>query len=124
MEINYIFGGFMENNFKILEPRSYSFYSNDFNMDTVENLIGYMCSRGNFKEVCKAFREVCYDQVAYWGDDSHSPIYDNLDKYSELDIENINFLQKKISTVVDLYTQMLVQGNHFDRSYLESCLGR
>jgi len=108
----------------VLDKREGSFYEDSLNMDTVENILKYSCQVANFKEVSKMYREVSYDQIAYWSEDSHSPIYDHPEKYSDLDIENLTFLQKKISTAIDLYTQMLVQGNHFDRKYLEDQLGR
>lgn len=119
-------GDFMEDFdlIDVLDKREGSFYEDSLNMDTVENILKYSCQVANFKEVSKMYREVSYDQIAYWSEDSHSPIYDHPEKYSELDIENLTFLQKKISTAIDLYTQMLVQGNHFDRKYLEDQLGR
>lgn len=110
--------------FEMLDKRDCPFYDNSLNMDTVENILKYSCSVANFKEVSKMYREVVYDQIAYWSEDSHSSIYDHPEKYSESDIENLTFLQRKISTAIDLYTQILVQGNHFDRNYLEDNLGR
>ncbi|MBO7615017.1 MAG: hypothetical protein J6T15_04915 [Bacilli bacterium] len=108
---------------KIRERRDYQFYDDELNEEVWTNIMMYSCTRGSFKEVCKAFREVCYDQVSYYGEDNCSPIYKDEEKYPREVIDQLTYLQRKISTAVDLYEQGLVNGRKFDWDYLVSRLG-
>lgn len=109
---------------KILEPRDYDFISNNIDTERWTNIMTYACTRGSFKEVCKAFREICYDQVSYYDKDNHSNIYDNEEKYSREVISCATYLQRKISTAVDLYEQCITGGRAFDWGYLDEKLGK
>lgn len=101
-----------------MENRSYSFISKEFHSDRVEEVLRYTCSHLNFKEICKMFRDICYDQVAYYDNDLCSGIYKD-EKRSKLSVEQANRLQQKVSCFVDLYEQSIVDGREFDEGYLK-----
>ena len=109
---------------KILPPRDYKFLSDNISTEVWANIMTYACTRGSFKEVCKAFREICYDQVSYYAEDNHSSIYDDEEKYPQDIIEQATYLQQKLSTIVDLYEQCITDGRKFDWEYLYERLGR
>lgn len=105
-----------------MENRNYSFIDKEIHMDRVNEVLRYTCSKLNFNEVCKMFREICYDQVAYYSNDLCSHIYkDDRDK---LNVEQCNRLQRKVSTAVDLFSQSLLDKRVFEESYLEERLGK
>lgn len=108
----------------IMDVRDYSFNSEHFEHKVWANIMTYACTRGSFKEVCKAFREICYDQVSYADEDNHGVIYDDEKKYPQEVREQATYLQRKISTAVDLYEQCITDGRSFEWSYLEDRLGR
>lgn len=108
----------------IFEPRDYPFIDKHIESKVWGNIMTYACTRGSFKEVCKAFREICYDQVSYADKDNHGVIYDNEEKYPQDVREQAAYLQRKISTAVDLYEQCITDGRSFEWSYLEDKLGR
>ena len=105
-----------------MEKRDYDFYGNDFHLDRVNEAIKALIANLNFKEVCKVFREICYDQICYYSEDSKGIIY--TDKYTQKHIEQANYLQNKISTSVDLYEQLIDSKNTFNEDYLEERLGK
>lgn len=116
-----------ENNYdqdKILDTRDYEFYSKDFNEERWTNIMTYACTRGNFKEICKAFREICYDQIGYYDSELHGKIYDDEEKYPREVIDQATYLQRKISTAVDLYEQCITDGRAFEWEYLYEKLGK
>lgn len=100
-----------------MENRNYQFLSKEFHSDRVEEVLRYTCSKLSFKEVCKMFRDICYDQVAYYSNDLCSPIYKD-EKRSKLNIEQSNRLQQKVSAIVDLFEQSITDGREFDEGYL------
>ena len=108
----------------IFEPRDYPFIDKHIESKVWGNIMTYACTRGSFKEVCKAFREICYDQISYYSEDNHGVIYDNEEKYPQDVREQAAYLQRKISTAVDLYEQCITDGRTFDWSYLEERLGK
>ena len=105
-----------------MDKRDYPFISEHFDMDRVEPVLEDCISKLNFKEVCKLYREVAYDMVSYRGDGSPS-IYDN-EKYSQEAVEQAVYLQRKISTAIDLYEQCITNGRSFNWDYLYDRLGR
>ena len=107
-----------------MNKRDYSFTSSDFNSDKVEEAIRYLAENLNFKEICKVFREISYDQICYYSEDSCGLIYKDKNKYTDKHIEQATYLQRKISTSVDLYEQLITSGNIFEESYLEERLGK
>ena len=113
-----------EKDVEILEPRDYGFYTDNFDSEVVRNIILYSITRGNFKEVCKAFRDITYDQVSYYDEDNCSKIYRDKEKYSDTVIEQANYLQRKLSTVVDIYEQCITSGREFNWDYLYERLGK
>lgn len=107
-----------------LNKRNYDFLSDHFDTTRWSNIMEYACTRGNFKEVCKAFREICYDQIGYFGEDLKAKIYEDKEKYPQEVLEQAAYLQRKLSTVVDLYEQCITDGRLFDWGYLNERLGK
>lgn len=106
-----------------MKNRDYDYLGKDLNMDRVNEVLMYVISKLNFKEICKMFREICYDQVAYYSKDMCSKIYKD-EKRDRLNVEQCNRLQRKVSTAVDLYEQAIVDERTFDENYLEERLGK
>lgn len=104
-----------------LKPRDYSFYRKEMDIDRVFKQLKEVISNLGFEEVCKMFREICYDQIAYWNDRNKGVVYNG--EYSSKNIEQATYLQGKISTAVDLYTQVLIHKREFDEDYLRERLG-
>lgn len=102
--------------------RNYSFYKPGLDMDRVQKVLKETISMLSFDEVCKMFREICYDQICYYGEDNKGHIYNN-NEYTQKHIEQATYLQRKISTAVDLYAQVIVDKHTFDEKYLEERLG-
>lgn len=101
-----------------MENRNYQYLSKQLDMNRVEEVLRYTCSKLCFREVCKMFREICYDQVAYYSNDLCAPLYKD-GKRSQLSIEQANRMQQKISMLVDLFDQSIVDGREFDEDYLK-----
>lgn len=102
--------------------RDYSFYKPGINMDRVEKVIKEVISMLSFEEVCKMFREICYDQICYYSDDSKGHIYNN-NEYTQKNVEDATYLQRKVSTAVDLYEQVITDKREFNEDYLRERLG-
>ncbi len=102
--------------------RNKSFYSKDIDMKIVSPMLKELIKTLNFEEVCKLFKEICFDQVAYWDDEAKGIIYKD-DSYSKLNREQACQLQRKVSTAVDLFSQSIVNKNTFDENYLRERLG-
>ena len=105
-----------------MENRNYAFNSKEIHMDRVEEVLRYTSSKLNFSEICKMFREICYDQVCYWNSDLCGIIYK--DGRDNLATEQACRLQRKVSTAVDLFSQSIVDKRVFDEGYLEERLGK
>lgn len=105
-----------------LTQRDYSFFDKEVRMDRVEKQLREVASNLSFEEICKMFREICYDQVAYYSEDKKGHIY-NDNEYTQTHIEQATYLQRKVSTAVDLYCQTLVNKNTFNEDYLRERLG-
>lgn len=101
-----------------MKNRNYQFLCKEYHGDRMEEVLRYTCSKLSFKEICKMFREICYDQVAYYSNDLCSPIYKD-DKRSKLCVEQSNRLQQKVSCMVDLFEQSITDGREFNEGYLE-----
>lgn len=106
---------------QVLSKRNYPFLRKKIDMDRVTIQLLDTISNLSFEEICKMFREICYDQVAYYSDEHKGLIY-QVDR-SPLNKEQACRLQRKVSTAVDLYSQSVVDGREFEESYLESRLG-
>lgn len=102
--------------------RKYPFYDSKINMDRVNPTLIDVISNLSFTEICKMFREICYDQVCYYSDDNKGIIY-KTDR-SALNREQACGLQRKVSTAVDLFEQSVVDKREFEEKYLEERLGR
>lgn len=101
-----------------MENRNYPFIDKNLNMERVNEVMKYVCKHLNFKEICKMFREICYDQVAYYGKDSCSQIYKDTNR-GQKNIEQANRLQQKVSCFVDLYEQSITDSREFNEEYLQ-----
>ena len=104
-----------------LEPRDYNFYRKEMNTDRVFKQLKEVISNLSFEEVCKMFREICYDQIAYYSGENKGIIYKG--NYSQRNIEQATYLQRKVSTAIDLYSQVIVCKREFDENYLKDRLG-
>lgn len=103
------------------EYRDYDFLSSDLDMEKVEENIHYLNERMNLKEILKVVREISYDMVCYYDEDSKGLIY-HRDR-SKLNREQACNLQRKLATACDLFLQSM-QGMEFDYDYLKERLGR
>lgn len=106
-----------------MENRKYNFNGKDFNSRRVEEVLRYNISKLNFKEICKMFRDICYDRVAYYSKDLCADIYKDPNN-DPLYIEQCCRLQRKVSTAVDIFEQAITDGRMFDENYLEERLGK
>lgn len=88
----------------------------ELDMNKVIEAKEYLEERLNFSEICKLFREICYDKVAYWSESNKGVVYDGT--YEPLNIEQANRLQQAISRDVDLFEQSVVRKRTFDEGYL------
>ena len=102
-----------------METRNYQFISKNFDMERVNEVLKYVCSHLDFKEICKMFREICYDQVAYYNNDDCSQIYKD-EKRTKVNIEQANRLQQKVSCFVDLFEQSITDYREFNEDFLKS----
>lgn len=102
--------------------RDYSFYKPGLDMDRVQKVLKEVISELSFDEVCKMFREICYDQVCYYDNELKGHIYNN-SEYTQKHIEDATFLQRKVSTAVDLYAQVITDKHTFNEDYLRERLG-
>lgn len=101
-----------------MEKRNYTYLSKNFDAKRVEEVLMYVSSRLNFKEICKMFRDICYDQVAYYNNDDCSQIYKDENR-SKLNVEQSNRLQQKVSCFVDLFEQSITDKREFNEDYLK-----
>lgn len=117
--------GYLTNNKSVsygITPRDYSFYDKDIRIERVNKQLKEVISNLSFEEICKMFREICYDQVCYYSEDAKGHIY-NDNEYTKTHIEQATYLQRKVSTAVDLYCQSIVNKNTFNEDYLRERLG-
>jgi hypothetical protein len=93
-----------------------SFYApNEFNLDREQEGIMTIISHCNLAETLKAFRDITYDQVSYFGDDAKGVIYNG--KYSDEQIDQATKLQRTISGAADMLGQIILNGMTFDEGY-------
>ena len=104
-----------------INDREYSFLKKEIDMSRIEKVLLYVISKLSFAEICKLFREICYDQVCYYSEDSKGIIYKQ--DRSALNKEQACRLQRKVSTAVDLFSQSVIDGREFDEDYLSERLG-
>lgn len=102
--------------------RNKSFYSKELDIEVVEPMLMEVIKTLSFEEICKLFREVCYDQVCYYSEDNKGIIYKD-ESYSKLNREQACRLQRKVSTAVDLFAQSIIDKREFDEDYLTERLG-
>lgn len=101
--------------------RDYSFYKKEIDIDRVNTVLLEVISQLSFTEICKMFREICYDQVCYYSEEHKGIIYE--EDRSQLNKEQACRLQRKVSTAVDLFEQSVVRRNEFNEDYLTERLG-
>ena len=110
----------MEN--KKVEPREYPFLDKSIRMERVNNVLLDVISKLSFTEICKMFREICYDQVCYYSEEHKGIIYK--EDREPLNKEQACRLQRKVSTAVDIFEQSVVNKRIFEEGYLDERLGK
>lgn len=110
-----------ENQYNISD-RDYPFLDTKMDWKRVEPVLMYVISKLSFIEICRMFREICYDQVAYYSDEHKGLIYKQ--DRTPLNKEQACRLQRKVSTAIDLFSQSVVDGREFNEDYLSERLGR
>ena len=98
-----------------------NFYSNELNMERMEEVLQYVISSLTLKEVLKMIREISYDMVCYYGEDLCSKIYKDKE-YSKLNQEQACRLQRLLSSACDLFGQSIIDKREFDEGYLHHWL--
>lgn len=93
------------------------FYAKEINMDRVEANLKSVCSNCTLMELLKIVREVSYDQVAYYGEDSKGHVFNS--KFSERGVEQSTCLQRKLSEACDYFGQSIVDRREFEQDYFE-----
>lgn len=97
--------------------RNEKFYSKEMNIDKVFALIDTLYENYTFEELMKVLRELAYSEVAYYSASNKAPLYS--DDRDQLNIEQANRLQQRISAITDLFTQSIVDKRTFDEDYLK-----
>ena len=106
---------------KAITKRRYPFLQKGIDMERVNLQLLDVISNLSFDEICKMFREICYDQVCYYSEEHKGLMY--REDRTSLNREQACRLQRKVSTAVDLYAQSVIDGREFEESYLEERLG-
>lgn len=101
-----------------MENKRKDFYSSEeFNLKRAnENLIT-LIENCTFEEIMWIVRNITYDQISYYAPDSKGRIFNG--KYSELQIEQATRFQRNISTFIDLFGQVLIDGRVFEEEYIK-----
>ena len=100
-----------------IKPRE-DFYAPGLNMDRVYHYQEVLAKNCTFEEICKIFREICWDQVSYFDENNCSIIYRS-DEYSKLTREQANRFQQQVQTICDLFAQCISDKREFNEDYLK-----
>ena len=103
------------------EPRK-DFYAQGLNMDRVMEMVGVISGHLTLEEILRLVREIAYDMVSWYSDDSKGIIYRK--EYSQYHIEQATVLQTEISTICDLFAQSVVDGREFGMKNFEKYIAR
>lgn len=88
------------------------------NIEKIDEAWKYLDDNLSFMEQCKLFREICYDKISYWSEEHKGIIYNG--EYSQKNIEQATSIQQQISTMIDLYSQIINGKREFEERYLKS----
>lgn len=105
-----------------VKQRDYPFMDKSIRMDRVNKVLLDVIQKLSFTEICKMFREICYDQVCYYSEEHKGIIYK--EDREPLNKEQACRLQRKVSTAVDIFEQSVVDKRIFEESYLDERLGK
>lgn len=94
-----------------IEPRK-DFYSKEIDMKRMESVLNYVISTLNLAEILKMIREISYDMVSYYDDETCSKIYKD-DSYSEQNRWEANQIQSLLRTACDLFGQSILDKREF-----------
>lgn len=94
-----------------------NFYSNELNMERMEEVLQYVISSLTLKEVLKMIREISYDMVCYYNDEHKGIIYQDPSYDKEQQWQACQ-LQRLLSGACDLFGQSIINKNKFNESYL------
>jgi hypothetical protein len=94
-----------------------NFYKDEFSLERAESSLNDLISKCTLDEILWIVRNVTYDQIAYYSDESKGIVYDG--SYTEENIEQATMLQKAISTYCDLFGQS-INKRVFDQGYLNT----
>lgn len=94
------------------------FWGSEFDLDRADKMLEYLIGKCSLKEILWIARNVVYDQVAYYNQNSKGIVYNG--EYSDLNVEQANRLQQQISTLLDLFSQSVNSKREFDEDYLKS----
>ena len=93
------------------------YYSTEFNSERANAVLTWLISKCSFKEISWIYRNLVYDQVAYYDQNHKAKLYDGT--YTDLNVEQANRFQQQISTVADLFEQSILNKREFDEDYLK-----
>lgn len=88
-----------------------------FDTDKMYTELNRLLDTYSFSELMWLFRNITYDQIKYFSEDSKGVVYDG--SYSREVIEQATDFQRKISTYADLMNQSISNHREFDRDYLK-----
>lgn len=93
------------------------FYSDEIDIDRAEKFLKKLVSNCTLSEVLWIVRNITYDQVSYYDKDLKGVIYNG--NYNDNQIEQATSFQRKLSTMCDLFRQVVVDKREFDNNYLD-----
>lgn len=97
------------------------FYANELNMERMNEVLNFVISNLTLKEILKMIREISYDMVCYYDEDTKGIIYN--DEYNDNQRWQASQLQRLLSSACDLFEQSVVGHREFDDDYLSKWLG-
>lgn len=101
--------------------RRKDFYANELNMERMNEVLNFVISNLTLKEILKMIREISYDMVCYYDEDTKGIIYNG--EYNNNHRWQAFQLQRLLSTACDLFEQSVVGHREFDNDYLSKWLG-
>ena len=103
-----------------MEKRT-KFVSKELDMERVEEQLQHLVSHCSLNECLKIIREIANDMVCYYSENNKGIIYDGT--YTQEQIEQATFLQRKLRDVCDLFAQVVIDKREFNDEYLRKRLG-
>lgn len=98
-----------------------NFYSNELNIERMEEVLQYVASTLTLKEILKMIREISYDMVCYYDNKNCGIIYRS-NEYDKEQQWRACQLQRLLSASCDLFGQSIINKNKFDEGYLNKWL--